>query len=148
MNTDTAHSWRDLLDSLTDKQISHLAASTHMSEPDLLEVAQDYAEQNRIQTDYAHIPAPAGATHTFPWSDDFGDGVSRGFYGAEWPVGEVAARIVGEQSTDGSTTQTIEVRHRERTNGELTANEARKLGLALIAAAEELDRLNGDAPPF
>ncbi len=61
--------------------------------------------------------------------------------------GQVVIEVVGHQYSDGET-----VERYVHVNGggmdELTAGQAREVAAALIAAAEELDKLNGDAPPF
>ncbi len=109
--------------------------------------ARDYAEQNRVQAKNAHIPPPIGATDTHIWSDD-GEVVSRTFYGRQWRVADSIVLIVGTQYGDGSVARQVEVHAAESSDGELTAAQARELAAALLAAADELDRLNGDEPPF
>lgn len=53
-------------------------------------------------------------------------------------------RVDGWQHQDGTVERYIGLYDIE----EMNAGQARELAAALLAAAEELDRLNGDAPPF
>ena len=61
---------------------------------------------------------------------------------------EAEARIAGEQDSGGVLTAWVEVIENPGTEGTLNAGQARELAAALVQAADELDRLTGEAPPF
>ncbi len=118
-----------------------------MSPSDLTDIARNFARRNRTQATYGHIPAPAGVVEAGDWSDD-GERVSRAICGTERQVADTVIDIAGEQDVDGTTSYRIVLQARESSEGELTAAEARDAAAALLAAADELDRLNGVTPPF
>jgi hypothetical protein len=133
---------------LTDEQTGQLAAGANlMTEAELTELARQMAERNLLQASLAHIPGPAGAVAVSAWYDD-GEIVTREVYGTAWNVGNVNARITGEQSSSGVTRWRVEVDPVERTIGDLTAAQAREMAAVMLQAADELDRLTGESPPF
>ena len=96
---------------------------------------------------YPHIPLPAGAV-TAEWQDPGTSGVYRYFEGSHWVVGpsedprqsqggEVYVR--GCQELDGTVEREIAVYelHPDRC---VTAQQARQLAEALVAAADEVER--------
>ncbi|CAN1549791.1 hypothetical protein MCEMAEM6B_02153 [Mycobacteriaceae bacterium] len=145
--TDTITTWRDIT-GLTAEQAAQLAAGVHQTEEDLLEMAQTMAERNHLQTTLAHIAAPARAHRAGAWYDD-GARITRTIYGTEAVLDTVTARVVGEQDSGGALTAWVEViENRGHDGAGMTAGQARELAAALLDAADELDRLTGDAPPF
>ncbi len=139
--------WHDIT-GLTTEQAEQLSQGGHlMPEAELIELAREMAQQNRLQASLAHIPAPAGAVHVTAWFDD-GETTSRIIYGTAWNVGNVNARIIGDQDSDGVTVWKVEFNAVYGTVGDLTAVQAREMAAALVHAADELDKLTGDAPPF
>lgn len=151
MNTDnTAQTWRDLHDQLTAEQIVRLEASSRMQQPgDLLDVARDMAAQNLLQLSLSNVPAPDGATDVGAWHHDDDTGSSsRIVYGGRWTVGNAIVEIVGDQDDTGATAWQIEVQHVENTVGDLSAEQTRELSRVLTVAADQLDRLTGELPPF
>ena len=143
--TNNPTTWRDLADQLTDEQVKKLGAAAWMDPADLADVAHQYVKSNQLQTAMAHVPTPAQAHSTSRWFDD-GQTVARTIYGREWQLATVTVRIIGEQDAAAVTKMGVEVR--DHTDHDMTASGARELAAALIEAADELDRLNGDAPPF
>ena len=141
----TVTTWRDLT-GLTDEQTAQLAADTVQTDADLLEIAQAMVERNHLQTTYAHITKPTARVGA--WYDD-GETITRTIYGTETVMQTVTARVVGEQNSGGAIAVGIEVTENPGTDGAgMTAGQARELAAALLDAADELDRLTGDAPPF
>ena len=141
----TETTWRDIT-GLTDEQTAQLAADTTQTEDVLLDIAQTMAERNQLQTTLTHIAAPTARAGT--WYDD-GANIARTIYGTEAVLDTVTARVVGEQDSSGALTAWVEVtENRGHDGGGMTAGQARELAAALVQAADELDRLTGDAPPF
>ena len=140
----TETTWRDIT-GLTDEQTAQLAADTTQTEGVLLDIAQTMAERNHLQTTLTHITAPTARAGT--WYDD-GANIARTIYGTEAVLDTVTARVVGEQDSSGAVTAWVEVVENPGTDGGMNAGQARELAAALVQAADELDRLTGDAPPF
>ena len=140
----TATTWRDIT-GLTDEQTAQLAADTTQTEDVLLDIARTMAERNQLQTTLTHIAAPTARAGT--WYDD-GENITRTVYGTEAVLDTVTARIAGEQDSSGVLTAWVEVTENPGTDGGMNAGQARELAAALVQAADELDRLTGDAPPF
>jgi hypothetical protein len=140
----TVTTWRDIT-GLTDEQTLRLAADTVQTEADLLDIARTMAERNHLQTTLTHIAAPTARVST--WYDD-GARIARTIYGTQVVLDTVTARVVGEQDSTGAVTAWVEVVENPGTDGGMTAGQARELAAALVQAADELDRLTGDAPPF
>ena len=150
----TTTNWRDLATELTAKQIASMEDAEAMmpaGRPDtrqkLLEFARDFAAGNLADAAYAEIPAPPGAK-VGVWEQNTAGGYSRSL---EWGdvttgVAGVDVGIDGRQEGNGDFTRSVTV----YVDGSvrLSAVEAREVARALLAAAEEFDRLNGDAPPF
>ena len=140
----TVTTWRDIT-GLTDEQTLRLAADTTQTEDVLLDIARTMAERNHLQTTLTHITAPTARAGT--WYDD-GENITRTVYGTQVVLDTVTARVVGEQDSTGAVTAWVEVVENPGTDGGMTAGQARELAAALVQAADELDRLTGDAPPF
>jgi hypothetical protein len=143
----TIPDWRTV-EGLTDEQTARLTAGTHMKPDELLDIARDYAAQNQLQAALADIPAPPGAISAGAWWQWHDEAATRTVYGNRWEVGNAVIVVMGEQSADGAARWQIEVQAVDGTNGDITAAQARELAAALVQAAQELDRLTGDAPPF
>jgi hypothetical protein len=147
MTETTTANWRDIT-GLTAEQTNQLTAGANlMTEDELIELALQMAAQNHLQASLTHIPVPAGAVTVSAWYDD-GETCTREVYGTAWNVGNVNARITGEQSSSGVTAWRVEVDPVERTIGDLTAAQAREMAAAMLQAADELDRLTEESPPF
>ena len=140
----TETTWRDIT-GRTDEQTAQLAADTVQTEEDLLDIARTMADRNQLQTTLTHIAAPTARVST--WYDD-GANIARTIYGTEAVLDTVTARVVGEQDSSGAVTAWVEVVENPGTYDGMTAGQARKLAAALVQAADELDRLDGTAPPF
>jgi hypothetical protein len=140
----TETTWRDIT-GLTDEQTAQLAADTTQTEGVLLDIAQTMAERNHLQTTLTHITAPTARAGT--WYDD-GANIARTIYGTEAVLDTVTARVVGEQDSSGAVTAWVEVVENPGTDGGMNAGQARELAAALVQAADELDRIDGTAPPF
>ena len=78
--------------------------------------------------------------------DDTGEWV-RAFTGTPTLFIGVSVWIYGQQRLDGTVSAWVSI----ETDGnvvDIGADVARELGALLAATAEDVDRLNGDAPPF
>lgn len=118
-----------------------------------LELARHYAEINLAQLVFCDVPRPAGAVEVSEWQpDDRGPATHYRCVEAErWMVesdgdsGAVGVCLAAVQWSDGAVVDhEIAVIERDfKGNDTLTAMQARQLGRALIAAADELDTLSG-----
>jgi hypothetical protein len=96
-------------------------------------------------TDLADVPHPAGATHVADWDND--TEARRYFTGPSWFVDrdgpidhDITVEIYGTQGTAGDVSRHIMVTEGEYERMELSSSDhARQFGLALIAAADEMD---------
>jgi hypothetical protein len=150
----TTTTWRDLASELTADQIASLEHADAMmpagrveAQESLLGFARDYIELNRAADACAGIPVPPGAVAD-SWAVKTSGGVCRTL---EWhdnysSVPGVDVVIDGTQESNGDYARSVTVYSDDSVR--LSAPEARELAAALVAAAEEFDRLNGDAPPF
>jgi hypothetical protein len=97
----------------------------------------------------ANVPHPAGATSVDEW-DTASEAPGRYFTGKKWPLSRRDAEVLidGFQRVDGTGERFVNLMD-EGTEllTELTADQAREIGLALIAAADELDRPNDRQAP-
>lgn len=153
--TDTITTWRQLADRLTPDQIEtftdlerEMAAGTVAAHDRLtpgqylVKLALLRVEDNEFDQQFAHIPAPPGATHVEGWeASQDGVGYTRAI---EWQMfgegEEVAVGISGEQrSTDGSYTQQIVIWGPPAAGDPLTIDEARRLAELLDAASDALE---------
>jgi hypothetical protein len=139
-----ATSWHDLADQLTPKQVACLERADN-NEACLLQEARRYGRVNLHGALYADIPEPAGALKVGEWNAHAVDG--RPFEGRSWVVDgggwhplDFRVWIQGIQRPTGEVDRVI-------SGGELhpdepiTSAQARQLGEALIAAADEMDGL-------
>lgn len=139
----TTTTWRDFADRLTPEQIELLGRATHADEVDLLNLARDFATQNAVHDAHRHVLPPHDAMTTYPWFDAGEGRVSRFWTGSAWELTSGTwVRIGGEQSTDGTTSRHVEIRPPRHSDGEMTAAQARETARALIAAADEIDRMS------
>ncbi|MBZ4557715.1 hypothetical protein GBO17_06235 [Mycobacterium avium subsp. hominissuis] len=162
MNTtpgDDATTWRDLADQLTADQIAELEyleseqLPPGMASPEnYLNHARKLAEINLARSVFADIAPPADAREGIDDWIDFGRGLyQRMFTAWESPGGDVA--IFGMQFSDGRVERHIVDRGDD--DMPMTAQQAREKGAAadaldererataLMAAAAELDRIEG-----
>ena len=106
-------------------------------------------------SDLANVAHPAGATHVADWYDlQFGiNQVGRYFSGSSRVVErqdqgrDVIVQIDGTQRADGAATRRILVIDGNAEAIELSGGDARQLGRALIAAADEVDRWAAASEP-
>jgi len=95
-------------------------------------------------TKLANVPHPAGATDVSEWDTAY-ETPGRYFTGKKWPLSrrEAEVLICGFQRVDGRDERFVNLMDRgTELLTELTADEAREIGLALIAAADEVDQVN------
>lgn len=157
MNTthdDDATTWRDLADALTPQQIAYIEDwELHPDEPPmadgsrrpaedraagLLLSAREFVQQNAAAALFADVPTPPDDGVHYPW-EHYGDGVwQRFFYGTTRQVGDAEVVVSGLQLSDGSITRSIPVQSAES----LDVETARLLAVALVNAADELERLS------
>ena len=89
---------------------------------------------NTTTTTHPDVPPPPDTTYLYPWDEDSGE---RHYWGTD----RDGVIIHGFQKADGHIrTRSICVDHHM---GETSAAQARQEGINLIAAADELDRLEG-----
>ncbi len=145
-----ARTWRDLMDDLTIGQIVDLEASEKRraeTPAQLLRLARDWIAHNLIQMECADIPAPADAIDTpLDWEQS-GSGYRRGYTvwerSGERPGADellFVVQVQGRQYSDGRITRQI-VALAELEG--IDALEARRIGAALLEAADALDALDG-----
>ncbi len=148
----TTTTWRDIT-GLDDEQTVIMEEHERMflghhpqAEAILIEQAEYMAACNRIDTDYADVAVPAGA-HADRWVRDDNGEWSRSLEWAQVPttVAAVDLYLDGSQNLDGSHTTQVSL-YSDGTH--LSAEQTRGLAAALVHAADELDKLTGDAPPF
>lgn len=147
---DCTTTWRDLADQLTAEQIEVLEEQERLEAAAfvLLWLAERKVERNHLARQYADVPAPADATSVDhdDW-ENWNDGPTRHFRGTHRRDRRVHVGINGFQRTDGTVAERW-VFAEIVGDDSLTADEARELGTYLLAAADELDALNGcDACP-
>ena len=92
----------------------------------------------------ADIPTPNGAIRVDDWMLWDDTTWLRAFDVQTFRDGRAIVYLGGTQDSDGTATYTIEI---ER-SGDLTAIEARALAVLLTAAADKVDQLTGETPPF
>lgn len=144
--------WRDYTNQLTPQQIRDLETQERRGadcSPDtyrtwLISEAQDLAAENRRDAELnARIHPPAGTTPGGWDSIDATERRHRSIHWATFEAGRTAIDIDGTQDETGA----IDGPHLSVFGLDdcrpLTAAEARELATALVAAADELDRLEG-----
>ncbi|MDA2891258.1 hypothetical protein PDG61_10090 [Mycolicibacterium sp. BiH015] len=156
-----AQTWRDLADQLTAEQVAHLEYwEAHPELPPrsdgmqptaeeqrsrLLFSATESAWRNRAAERYSHITVPPGTTWAGDWSGDLwdsGEPATRHFEATKRCCGHMEVSAGGWQDSNGRTEWQITVQSTEQFNdGQMDAALAREVGAALIAAADELERL-------
>ncbi|KEF99961.1 MULTISPECIES: hypothetical protein [Mycobacterium] len=92
------------------------------------------------------FPVPAGALRVYEWQlgptgPDGAPNVYRRFVGSSWGSDRFAVGIDGLQHGDGSVERFIYL-DKDLGLEDVTAKQARRLARALIAAADDYDRLN------
>jgi hypothetical protein len=161
MNTKdtTAQSWRDLTDQLTPYQINlftereRLFVELDRRPADttakwlLADAVADVENNEQDRRLFGDVPAPAGCRFLWHWDPDENGGYERAFEADEWTLGRLAVSVHGSQRPDGSVTAWLNI------NGvgsgvDLSTEQARWLADKIALAAEAVDRLNGDSPPF
>jgi hypothetical protein len=165
---ENAETWRDLTDQLTPEQIAELEESERNPyiifelpggnrrqtveelRTSLLRKARSAARDNLAGMLYAEVPEPAGVTRLHRWDGDFD---LRSFDGTRRPVevngkdldgndAVVSVDIWGTQHPDGHVERTIMVDG--SLDDLLTLEQARRLGQALIEAADEAETMNAN----
>ncbi len=136
--------WRDLADMLTPEQIAELEyCEREQIPPGLadpahrLNCAQMIARHNLIQQLCAVIDAPVDAVGEPDAWQEWDDGYGRMYTVSSRDVGKMSVQVLGVQFDDGRTEASILASGVEQ----MTAPQARRLAEALIAAADELGRL-------
>ena len=139
--------WHDLADQLTADQRDRLIANAaHLTDAELLSMAQHWADFDQLQTDLADVPAPAGAIRCSSWFRD-GDQPTRAAYGRNWRVGGTSIEVSCDQAADGSIGPWRTEIAVDQGFTELGQVATRDLAEALTEAADELDRLTGNLYP-
>ena len=146
MTTDNPNDWRDLERRLTAEQIAEIDES-ELDDESRLSWARRLVDSNILQARFADISVPPGcAEEPWPWEDNEDGRYGRLFSvssrivipGADGMTGVVGGG--GRQFSDGTVQRWVE------TSGPMidamTAEQARDVAAALLAAADELDRLN------
>jgi hypothetical protein len=143
---DTARTWRDIADTLTDEQIESLqrwerdpVPGPGDNEASQLRMAREFAGSNAAAAFYADVAPPPDAQQVDDWTIGLwsDDGYTRGFRGASRAVDDgIVVKVAGVQHVDGSAERGVVVELRDDW---LTAALARRLGEALIATADEVD---------
>lgn len=152
MNTthdDTATTWRDLSDQLTERQIAeftqHEAAYPDERKYMLME-ARSYAEQNlNDRLHFGHIEKPEGATKTYLAEQSADGRWFREFAGTSRVVAGVTVYLDGKQFADGTVARELTIGVDDLPSGpggRVSSAEARAIAARLVEAADELDRLN------
>jgi hypothetical protein len=163
-DTNTTTTWRDL-EGLTPGQREELgsyetsltAAGGPNTAAALLHCAERLAAENAAAIRFADLPAPADCT-TEPdgWMQWETDLFARNYTGTVRSVinhgdgpaddREATVEVYGSQYSSGQVERFLYVKGPGIEAMDSAA--ARGLAQALLDAADELDRLNGDAPPF
>ena len=139
---DNTPTWRDLSDQLAPEQCADLAALEDAgAAPDtLLLKARELAGENVAEAVmFGELDPPPDADRVFGWQADAGQGWFREFSCPTTRIGGVAMHVAGRQFNDDRRELWIDVWADDRSK--LTPAQARQLGAALIAAADELNRL-------
>jgi hypothetical protein len=138
--TENVASWRDLIDQLTPPEVSTLAAMErdNFTPHNLLVVARSSANNSLAVTMIGDVEPPAGASHVYEWDADTA-AAHRLFDVASWEISDqIAVDVCGKQYPDGSTDLEIRVQAPDV----ISPADARRLGPALIKAADEMERLD------
>ena len=103
----------------------------------LLDSARYHARLNlRDTTMFGHLPTPAYTRFLNHFEDEGTGCFSRRFDGTVWDIDDIRVEVSSVQHDDGTVERAVYV------NGEiLTRGQARELATALIAAADEAERL-------
>lgn len=144
---DNATTWRDLADELTPQQIAEVEYCERENVPPGLATPQGHlnharalARRNVIQAICADIapPAEAVAGEVYDWEERDNDRLGR-MYGI-WSrdLGTTKVDVLGVQYNDAQLERRVLVYEAD----ELTAQQARQLGAALIEAADVVERLS------
>ena len=143
---DDATGWRDLADQLTAQQIAEMEYCERegippgMTSPQhQLNAARAMARHNIIQALCADIASPveAAAGEVYDWEERGADKFGRMYAISSRDVGAMQVDVLGVQYNDGHIERHILLSEAD----DLTAEQARQLGTALIETANELGRL-------
>jgi hypothetical protein len=143
---DDATSWRDLADQLTPPQIAEIEYCERegippgLAEPKHhLNAARAMAQRNLLQALCADIalPVEAGSGEVYDWEERDNDRFGRMYGISSHGLGTTTVDVVGVQYNDGRIERHVLVYEPD----DLTAEQARELGAALIEAADEIERL-------
>ena len=155
-------SWRDLIAELTAEQITELEYCEREQIPPGLTTEQNrinaavlMIRRNHVQAVCADIPIPRDCIGEPSEWMEWDDGIyQRGYTNWQEQRDGITVEILSNQYSDGRAVErtiwlTIDLID---TNGspcdEMNTDQARTCAALLAAAADELDRLAGDAPPF
>lgn len=136
--------WRDLADQLTPGQVAELEyCEREQVPPGLasagghLNYARKLAELNIARAVLADVAAPVDAVEIDEWTD-WDDGLYQRDF-TSWVHSGCEVALRGFQFSDGRTERYIWCGGCD----ELTADDARQLAVALVEAADTIDRLEG-----
>jgi hypothetical protein len=139
-------SWRDLTDQLTPEEIAGIEAMELAGETrgNLLVVARSSASARLAVNMIGDVPPPRGAVRVYEWDDLNTAEVHRSFDLASWDIDgdEIAVDLSGRQYTDGRADLEVLV----HLDAALTLAEARQLGMALLAAADNGEQWIAESP--
>lgn len=159
MNTTYPATWRDLTDKLTPWQINLFTErerlfveldrrpADEIAEFLLADALADVENNARDRQLFGDVPAPAGVRFLWHWDPAENGGYEREFECEEWTLGRLSVGVHGSQRPNGSVTAWLTI------NGvgsgvDLSTEQARWIADTIALAAEAVDRLNLDSPPF
>jgi hypothetical protein len=109
--------------------------------PSRLPYKKGTARMHSTPAELAAIPAPADAQYVQDWRDDFDTGdYDRYFRGTRRHVAGVDLHVTGFQAADGAASRDV---HVFAVDVQLDPAALRKLAVAALDAADEVDRLAG-----
>lgn len=89
---------------------------------------------------YPNAPVPAGATNVDEWADVGKPDAFRLFKGRVWEFSEFSVFVQGTQLADGSIEEIV-IKTNLYLDDDLSPRDARRVAAALIAAADDVDRM-------
>jgi hypothetical protein len=89
---------------------------------------------------YPNAPVPAGATDVAQWDDVGKPDAFRLFTGKVWYLSAYSVYVQGTQLADGSLEEIV-IKTNLHTDDDLSPRDARRVAAALIAAADDVDRM-------
>ena len=158
MNTtdNVTATWRDLADQLTAQPVEQLEKiEAHDPDPGergwMVAEARELAERNVVTAErFGHLGTPAGAAVIYAADQDADGRWSREFTGSRRRVAGVEVVVSGLQLEDGAVIRCLNLDTDGLAGSEhssLTGSQARELARALMAAADELERITCNPRP-